>query len=287
MRTDKEVRPLIFLVFCVIPVGVSILTNGSRRRLLERCIDSLLENCYYRPLVIGIYSNGSTDDTGDWIQGIPPAYGIEWRLGISESDSGCANGTNSSMGLVADCALQMHLESDFEHLPETATGVDKMWLHRAVKLLDSGDCDYLYLRRMRNPQECAMHWWDQWMPKVTEEQGEYLKCPGFWWSNNPTLFRYSALKEANVLPLDESKDGAKGQPGWSQPELQAGTAPKPWLHRWGVFIHERSMIDKFANHGCDHDCKYGFWMPSGNKWCSRCDQERDFRDMVEHRKRVQ
>jgi len=270
------------------PIGVSILTNGSRRPELSRCLDSFLANCYYRPLVIGIVSNGSTDDTADWLQGMAAAYGVELRLNLSQSDMGCAWGTNTSISLVDDCEYQIHLESDFEHLPQEASGVDKMWLHRAVRQMQSGSCDYLYLRRMRNHQECATHWWDQWMPRVTEERGEYLSCPNFWWSNNPALFHLGELWNADVLPLDEAKDGPKGTPGWSQPEMCAARPPRAWLHRWGVFVHERLEIEReFSNHGCDQDCKYGFWMPSGSPWCEKCDHTRDFRDMVEHRKRVQ
>lgn len=267
-------------------IGISILTNGSRRQYLERCIDSLLEHCYYRPLVIGIYSNGSTDDTAEWLQGLPDIYGVEWRLGLSDNDLGCAVGTNESMTLVEDCDLQLHLESDFEHLSTEESGIDKMWMHRAVKQMEGGDCDYLYLRRMRDHRECAMHWWDQWMPKITEERGEYLSCPNFWWSNNPVLFRTSELEKAGVLPLDGKKDGKKGTPGWSQPELQASRPPNTWIHRWGVFVHERQEGESFVNHGCDEDCKYGFWMAHGSPWCVQCDLSKDFKDMIKQRGRL-
>jgi hypothetical protein len=99
------------------------------------------------------------------------------------------------------------------------------------------------------------------------------------------LFRRSAM--TGVIPLNETIDGTKGSSGWSQPELQAARPPNTWLHRWGVFVHERREGEKFDNYGCDQDCKYGFSMPSGSPWCNRCDHTRDFRDMVEHRKRIQ
>jgi glycosyltransferase involved in cell wall biosynthesis len=273
-------------------VGISILTNGSRRAYLERCIKSLLENCYYRPLVIGIFNNGSTDDTAEWLRhNLPEAHGITWRVYNSDKDRGCAWGTNNSIKMVDDCELQIHLESDFEHLPLSATGVDKMWLHRAVKHMDK--CDYLYLRRMRDEKEAAMHWWDQWMPQITEQDGEMLKCQGFWWSNNPSLFRLEALKDAGILPLQENLDGNKGTPAWSQPELQAGRPPNAYIHRWGMFVHEVEEGEDFSHQGCgsfskhNHTCKYGFWKHNNDRWCSMCDQSKDYKDMVEHRKRVQ
>ena len=107
------------------PVGVSILTNGARRAALERCVGSLLANCYYRPLVIGIYSNGSTDDTIDWLDDLPDVYGVKWRLDVSMTDRGCAYGTNRSIEGVSQCELQIHLESDFELLTPEESGVDK------------------------------------------------------------------------------------------------------------------------------------------------------------------
>lgn len=274
------------------PVGVSILTNGNRREALQRCVASLLANCRYRPLVVGIYNNGSTDDTKDWVSSLPEAYGVTWRAIHSAEDMGCAHGTNSSIDLVKDCELQLHLESDFEHLPESMTGVDPMWMHRAVELLQSGDCDYLYLRRLRDESEAAMHWWDQWMPKVTEERGEYLRCPGFWWSNNPTLFNYARMVEAGAVPLDEAKDGPKGTPGWSQPELKAAKPSGAWIHRWGVFMHEvHEMADAdIGREGCGWPgvrggCKYGFYKRGNGDWCRSCDVFSDYGDMVAHRGR--
>jgi hypothetical protein len=275
------------------PVGVSILTSGNRRAALERCVGSLLANCYYRPLVVGICNNGSTDDTQEWFGALPGVYGVEWRWEEAESDHGCAWGTNRSIELVRDCECQLHLESDFEHLSPEESGADRMWMHRAVELLASGDCDYLYLRRMRGPIEAGQHWWDQWMPRVGEERGEYLDCSSFWWSNNPALFRVGSLMDNGTLPLDESVDGPKGSEGWSVPELGAKKPRRPWLHRWGVFVHERSEADTFDQAGCGSHgpygrsgCKYGFWMPPDHRWCPHCDPSEDFKDMPKHRKRV-
>jgi hypothetical protein len=243
--------------------------------------------------VIGVFSNGSTDDTEEWLNNLPEVYGVEWRVEISDHDRGCAQGTNASIGMVSDCELQIHLESDFELMSESESGMDKMWLHRAVELLNSGDCDYLYLRRMRDFNESSMHWWSQWMPKVTEERGEFLKCPGFWWSNNPVLFRTKALNSAGVLPLDPQKDGPKGSPGWSQPELQTARPPNTWLHRWGVFVHERKPGELLEGKGCGRHgpfgtsgCKYGFWYPNKNStFCRSCDWSKSFKDLQEHESR--
>lgn len=267
------------------PVGISILTNSNRRNWLEKCINAFLSNCYYRPLIIGIFNNGSTDDTAEWLRhNLPEVYGVTWRVNNSDKDRGCAWGTNNSIKMVDDCDLQIHLESDFIHLPNI---VDKMWLHRAVEHM--GKCDYLYLRRMRNEGEAAMHWWDQWMSKITEEDGEYLRCQGFWWSNNPSLFRTQKLKDGSILPLNENLDGGKGTPGWSQPELQAGSPSNAYLHKWGMFVHEVEDGESFNQKGCglgEHGCKYGFWKDGQDNWCLACNRSKDYKDMPAHRDRM-
>ena len=276
------------------PIGISILTNGKRRKYLEKCISSLLENCYYRPLIIGIFNNGSSDDTTDYLSNLPEVYGVEWRVEESKEDKGCASGTNRSIRMVADCELQIHLESDFELLSPEDSGCDRMWLHRAVEFMSRETCDYIYLRRMRNHEESAMHWWSQWMPRVTKRIDEYMECPPFWWSNNPVLFRTQALYDSKTLPLDTSIDGAKGTAGWSQPELNTASPPNTWLHKWGLFIHERREDEDFSDrNGCGKygpfgtsGCKYGFWYGGdGNNFCRRCDHTKDFTDMWNHERR--
>jgi glycosyltransferase involved in cell wall biosynthesis len=240
-------------------------------------------------LVIGIYSNGSTDDTPEWLEQLPEVYGVEWRYHHDSEDKGCAYGTNKSIEMVADCELQIHLESDFEHILPKESGEDKMWLHRAVEHLNSGDCDYLYLRRMRDHNECVIHWWSQWMPKITEQRDRYLKCPTFWWSNNPVLFRTQALKDSGVLPLDESLDGNKGTKGWSMPELRTERPPKTWIHQWGLFVHERVDNEDFTKSGCgkhNGGCKYGFWLVyKSARFCKSCDWSKSFEDLPNHEKR--
>ena len=271
-------------------IGISILTNGSRSSDLQRCLCSLLKNCCYRPLVIGITDNGSVDDTSQRLKDLMMSemYGIEFRSNGYSRDNGCAVGTNSSIKLVSDCELQLHLESDFELLSPEESGIDKMWLHRAVSHLESVDCDYLYLRRMCNERESAMHWWDQWMSQMGEKRGNYVRCNGFWWSNNPVLFRLQALMDADVLPLDMSLDGAKGTPGWSQPELQAGSPPNAWIHQWGMFVHEKPNFALSCECKFGGVCKYGFFKhPNDGAWCGCCDSSKDFTDMDKHRSRYE
>lgn len=271
-------------------VGISILTNNKRYAYLRECVSSFLENCYFRPLIIGIYDNGSTDETYTWMQNLPEVYGVTWRIGHSSVDKGCAAGTNASIELVRDCDLILHLESDFRHLTPKESGVDKLWLHRACKFMMNENCDYLYLRRMMNEHEMIMHWWSQWMPKITKELDEYVFIPDFWWSNNPALFSIEKLYEAGTLPLDENKDGEKGTANWSRPELEAKKPMKPWIYRWGMFVHEHSEHIMgpngcgIANYG-NTSCKYGFWKSGNDDWCRRCRRDLSYVDMLEHHKR--
>lgn len=272
------------------PVGVSILTNKNRRSYLERCLKSFLSNCHYRPLCIGIMDNGSTDDTAQFLSSLPKAYGVHFRVDSSPHDLGCAFGSNKAHALVEDCEYAIHIESDFVHMTEEESGVDKHWLHRTLEFMDGDGCDYLYLRRMQDERDVLQHWWSQWMPKL-EGEGEFMRCPGFWWSNNPALRNVKALLESGTLPLDESKDGGKGSANWSRPEMEAPKPPNACVHRWGVFAHENFAIK--AETGCDRferrglsTCKYGFYVsPPGSLWCRFCDHRRGIADMPEHERR--
>ena len=273
------------------PIGVSILTNSDRLEFLKGCIGTFLANCYFRPLIIGIHDNGSTDGTLDYLKNLPDVYGVTWRVHVSPQDIGCAKGTNRAIELVADCEYSLHIESDFHHLTPDESGVDKFWLHRAVQFMDSTECDYLYLRRMRDEREMVMHFWSQWMPGVTDERDEYLKRPGFWFSQNPHLRRNSALLESGTLPMIEFDDDHKGKPNWNQAEMKAPGPPNPWIHRWGVFVHEREHHETFSDSGCEKfgpfgssGCKYGFWKQEDG-WCKLCDWNKDFREMNAHEQR--
>ena len=266
-------------------IGVSILTNGTRLDYLQTCISSFLENCHYRPLIFGIFDNGSTDGTKDWLKSLPEMYGVEWRVHSSPTDLGCADGTNRSIEMVNDCDYIIHLESDFETLASDVSGEDKMWLHRVIAFM--GDCDYMYLRRMVNENDIFQHWWAQWMEKIDKEDGRYLRCPGFWWSNNPTIFRSEALWLKGTLPLDRLKDGQKGTSGWSKPELEAPRPPKAWIHKWGLFVHEKPVQRVLkANECCQGiGCKYGFSLSGCEKFCLLCNRDKSFDDMAVHANR--
>ena len=269
------------------PIGVSVLTNGARLEHFRTCLSSFLSNCYYRPLVFGIYDNGSTDGTAEWIRtSLPSAYGVEWRELRSDRDEGCAAGTNRAVELVEDCEYVLHLESDFEHLPQEVTGEDKLWLRRAADLMEKG-ADFLYLRRMVDEREMLAHWWSQWMPKVDGRDGNHLSCPGFWWSNNPHLHRTEAMRRLGVLPLDERSDGPKGTSGWSRPELEAARPGRTWLHKWGLFVHDRPTHGgRLELRGCRPEgCKYGFFEDGRGAFCEACAEESGFQDMPEHERR--
>jgi len=222
------------------PVGVSILTNGARLEYLKSCVFSFLSNNFYRPLVISVFNNGSTDGTREWLQNLPEVYGVTWRVSNSEKDLGCAAGTNRAHDLVSDMEFVLHLESDFRHLTETESGIGKLWLRDALVMLDDGLADYIYLRRMRSDQEMAMHWFHQWRSKIVETKNQFQRCDGFWYSNNPAIFRMSALLKSKTLPLNEKIDGLKGTPNWSLPELSTPHPTKAWLWGYGegMFVHD-------------------------------------------------
>ena len=198
------------------PIGVSILTNGSRSVFVSTCISSLLSNMFTRPLVVSVFDNGSTDDTPVVCGRLCESrcYGIEWRYERVEKDLGCAAGTNRSIAMVKDCEIQLHLESDFRCLDEVESCINKMWMKQAVDFMQTGVCDYLYLRRMRSDTERAMHWFEQWRDKMAEVRGPFQRCDNFWWSNNPSLFRYEKMMGCHTLPLDEKHDGPKNSSQW-------------------------------------------------------------------------
>jgi GT2 family glycosyltransferase len=225
------------------PIGISILTNGNRLAMLQNCLKTLLSLCFFRPLVVGIFNNGSTDDTGKWLDewikspSNPWKYGITFRVEHSEKDLGCAGGTNRSIEMVHGCDLQLHMESDFRHI----AGFEKLWLRKAVEdLFETGKSDYLYLRGFRGDSEKEFHWFPQWKKQIVEVQGPYQRCEGFWYSNNPSLFRLSALLKSGTLPLRVDIDGAKGTENWSKPEMLTPRPTKTWMWGFGegMFVHD-------------------------------------------------
>lgn len=276
-------------------MGISILTNGNRLDYLRRCVSSLLTNCYYRPLRVAILNNGSTDGTKQWLDSLRDAYGIQYKIKHMNNDMGCAAGTNLACDMVRDCEFSLHLESDFEHLPETETGEDKLWMRRAVDFMKTERVDFLYLRRMVDENEMMMHWWSQWMLRIEKcIDGKYLDCPGFWWSNNPHIQRNSTLYDRKTLPLNETIDGSKGTALWSVPEMTAPQPGKTFIHKWGLFVHELPLKSFMADaKGCfkeDLDfgrtkCKYGFFKTGIEPFCISCNRTLDFREMDAHAQR--
>lgn len=268
-------------------IGVSILTNGSRLGYLKRCISSLVENCYYRPLRISILNNGSTDGTSKWINSLRDSYGIEYRVTDLENDIGCAAGTNAACESVKS-EFTLHLESDFELLSPDRSGEDRLWLRRAVEMMQKNKADFLYLRRMVDEKEMMMHWWAQWMPRIIGEEGNYLHCPSFWWSNNPHLHRTEAMYSRGTLPLNAGIDGQKGTANWSQPELQTRQPGDAWIHKWGLFVHELPTHDLSHGKICTKlgkKCKYGFFRDGGGGFCQLCDPKLGYNDMAAHAER--
>lgn len=278
------------------PIGISILTNGNRLSSLQQCLESLIANCYYRPIHIFVFDNGSTDDTWDWLTTkelgyMTSCYGVKFHVEHSDVDLGCAAGTNRAIQMTNDCEYGLHIESDFELLKPEESGEDRLWLRRAVEFMEQEGANYLYLRRITGEYEMMQHWWSQWMKKITSKKGSYLYCPDFWWTNNPALRKNKALYENGTLPLDVAKDGAKGTDGWSQPELCAKAPGKAWIHQWGVFVHEKSQ-QSISGYGCGlssgfgkSTCKYGFLNQRWSEFCSTCDKRLGFSDMAEHEKR--
>ena len=259
---------------------------------LKETLDRFLSYCYYRPLVIGIFNNGSTDDTKQWLyqlQASDPPYGVTYKIEQSDVDLGCAEGTNRACGLVRACEFAIHLESDFYPLSNEQSGEDKLWLRRAIEFMQTVDCNYLYLRRMVGEWEMMAHYWSQWMPRITEQRGKYLNCPDFWWSNNPAIRRNEALYKNGTLPLDVTKDGPKGTPAWSQPELTTKAPGRTWIHQWGLFIHDRELhgdiFDRLTCKKIGKQCKYGFFKDGSKEdpFCELCaNTEGGYREMPEH-----
>jgi glycosyltransferase involved in cell wall biosynthesis len=275
-------------------IGISILTNGCRRKYLSQCIDSFFNNCHYRPLVVGIFDNGSQDDTAEFLKtSLPKIDGVKWRVESSSIDLGVSKGTNKAISLVSDCRYALHLECDWELLSKEESGEDGFWLHRALDCVRSGKCDYLYLRRMINENEMMIHWWSQWMSKIDRVEAGQMRCPGFWWSNNPALRDNYALREQGVLPLPEIENEYKGSPVWGQCELQAKKPSRPWLMKWGVFIHDRPNHKDYAKQtGCGNfgpygvsTCKYGFFKDGSDAFCMSCDLTKSYKDMEVHESR--
>jgi hypothetical protein len=102
------------------------------------------------------------------------------------------------------------------------------------------------------------------------------------------------LIDSKTLPLNEQVDGSKGTSNWSRPELEAGSPPNAWIHKWGMFVHEKlSMEAQFKEvMGCgdypkvgNSTCKYGFFKDGKRGFCRFCNHSESFKDMANHEKR--
>jgi len=269
-------------------VGISILTNGERLDYLRRCVESLLARTSYRPLVVAIYDNASTDGTAIYIDRLKESreLGVEWRSGRAVVDQGVSVGINRAMAMVADCEWAIHVESDFELIDPDASGHGRDWLEKAVEWAEGAGCDYLYLRRILDEREVMAHWWWRWPGRIAPSAEPFQMLPGFWWSNNPALRRNPALAAAGVLPLPERPRESKDRPYWSKSEMEAVRPPNAAIMPHGVFAHEWSEprllgCDRFERHGMS-TCKYGFFQDPGSMWCRVCDPMAPWNCLAEH-----
>ena len=278
------------------PIGISILTNSNRCNWVKRCIDAFLENCSYRPLIISIYDNGSTDDTYSFLQSLVSSSEVEYRYARSQKDLGLAHGTNSATDLVKDCEYAIHVESDFIHLTEKESGVSKDWLEKAIHFCNKNSVDYLYLRRMRSENESMYHFWSQWLERIKVIDSDYMQCVGFWWTNNPALRHNPTIYKNGCLPLPDvgSKIRKPGDANWTKCELEAKRPENTWIHKFGMFTHEPPEGIEFGSekYGCgafkkvgNSSCKYGFYSPSSN-FCNLCDLGKNLNDLSNHEYRL-
>ena len=283
------------------PIGIAVLTNSDRRLYLQRTLETFLENCSYRPLVIGIYDNGSTDSTQSYIQSLPSKNyeGVTWRFGRSESDLGCGPGVNRANALVREFEYTFFLESDWTHLIEKEIGVPKTWMQECLEFMETGKCDYLYFRRFKNNTEARFHDYHAVIHLACEQQDKFLRVDKFMYSNNPHLRRTEALFQNGTLPVPEFFD-AQGnglekkinKNIWGKAEH---TAPQPknmYFYVWGMFAHESEVspaepkkvgCGKYGPYGCS-TCKYGF-LDFKHGWCPLCDASKDYHDLYPHQMR--
>jgi len=278
-------------------VGVAILTNGENRIWVQRTIESFLANCSLRPLTIGIFDNGSTDDTYKYISGLPKDLGVEWRVERSNEDLGCGIGVNRAGDLVGEAEYTLFLEKDWTHLRPEQSGVPTTWLGDFLDFMDEEECDYIYLRKFRSEIEMRQHGWARTLGMINLDKGPFSRVTPMDYSNNPHLRRNSAMIESGVLPLPEIRDDEgnpaehKGKPLWGQAEIRAPKPPNAWIHRWGIFIHEANPDVVMPQFGCGKygpfgisSCKYGFVQYRGgaDPWCLVCEGDDPFNCLAHH-----
>jgi len=284
------------------PIGIAVLTNSDRKHYLKDTIESFLENCSYRPLVIGIFDNGSTDDTWNYIQDLAQTKldGVEWRIKRSDMDLGCGPGVNRANEMVKEFEYTFFLESDWLLMREEESGVPKTWMDECLEFMQTGKCDYLYLRRFAHNDEAMFHDYGFVMHFSGEQDGKFLQINKFMYSNNPHLRRTKALYDSGTLPVPEflAPDGTglekkENKQFWGKAEHAAPQPPNIWFRVWGMFLHESEPIasDKIKPVGCGYygpygcsTCKYGF-IQFNHGFCPLCDASKDYHDLFNHQKR--
>lgn len=282
-------------------VGVAFLTNGQRRGYLEQNINAFLANCSYRPLVISIFDNGSTDDTPEYCRyRLPVMQDVGFRYVRSEKDLGCGAGVNRAIQLVKEFQFHLFLECDWTCLHESESGCSPDWMDECLDFMKTGKCDYLYLRRFRNDAEAAFHHWPFVMANSGHTDGKFLHTEKFMFSNNPSLRRTQKLFDCGTLPLQEffnaQGEGTekKGNAEWGQAEHMAKMPPNFYIHKWGMFVHESTPtpIGQLKPVGCEKygdgkgvsTCKYGF-TEFRHDWCPLCDFNKEHHDLLAHQQR--
>ena len=281
-------------------VGIAVLTNGDRCDYLQQNIFAFLENCSTRPLVFGIFDNGSTDRTPEFCKNLPVIQGVEWRYERSEIDLGCGAGVNRANNLVKEFACTFFLECDWTCLHKSESGYDEKWLDECTDFLKTGKADYIYLRRFRHDAESRFHHWPMVMANSGYSEGRFLRTEKFMYSNNPHVRLTKALYENGTLPLQEFFDDKgngiekKGNAVWGNAEHLAKHPKNFWIHKWGMFTHESTPTppleqlkpvgcEKYGPHGVS-TCKYGF-TEFRNNWCPLCDFSKDHHDLAAHDQR--
>jgi glycosyltransferase involved in cell wall biosynthesis len=277
------------------PIGIAVLTNGNRLGYLKQNLEAFIENTSYRPLVFGIFDNGSTDGTPTYINSLINTEGVTFRKMRSEADMGCGVGVNRANDLVKEFEYTIFLESDWTLLEERESGWNKEWLDECLDFMKTGKCDYLYLRRFPNVFESRFHDYQHVMAHSGHQEGRFLYITKFMYSNNPHIRRTKVLYDQGILPLREFIDAnglgieKKGNPTWSQAEHSAKQPEKLWFTMWGMFGHETTVTpkeirqvgcDKYGPFGCS-TCKYGFTEFNAG-FCALCDFSKDWHDLKNH-----
>lgn len=275
-------------------IGIAVLTNGNRRKFLEQNIKAFIDNTSYRPLHFGIFNNGSTDDTKQWLDNHLPQHDqITFEVINSTTDVGCSKGVNIANNMVRHFMYSIFLESDWLCLTHVETGCSKDWLHECVAFLNTGKADYIFLRKFPNDKQAAYHGWHHYFSNAVEDDSNknFLKLR-FVYSNNPHIRNTQALYEQRVLPLVEYTTDKKGYNTWGRAEDKAKHPNNYYTYKRGLFVHEtiksNANIQPIGCNECGNfgysGCKYGFTELRPG-WCETCDKNKTYADWNQHNER--